>query len=308
MIRRLSIVRGFALLFLALLFLALGSLRFALCPGAALANAAKCPDNYEPNDAFGMAWLLSTNTTYSAAICVESDADYYAFDLPANYHLRAYLINLPADYDLYLLNSDGVVLGSSTNGGMAEEVIQYDAIKGGRYVLLVQGKKGHFDPENPYQFGLDAWALPAPTATVTLTPTTAPECPDSYEPNDSFAGAWDIAPGELYSYICERTDQDYFSFAVELHDTVELWLLDLPGDYDLYLFTPAHSEEARSVTPGTADEYIKMTDAKIAGEYRALVASKVDYSRTTPYRLRLRITKGATAHAHRLAHTAELPR
>jgi|GEM_PF-1384668 len=263
--------------------------------------AAGCPDNYEPNNDLASAWLLSTNTAYWAAICTADDVDYYAFDVPEGYRLHAYLSWLPTNFDLYLYDSSGNYLGESRNDGTKEEYIDYDAPKGGRFIIRVDGGKVNYDPNNPYQFGMNVYPIPSPTPTPTPTPTRTatrthtPVCPDPYEPNDSFEGAWPITPGDLSSYICERSDQDYFKFAVALHDTVEVWLLDLPGNYDLYLFGPTHSDEGRSENPGTTNEYILMEDAKFAGDYRVLVSTKNDYSPTSTYKLRVRITRAPTA-------------
>lgn len=243
--------------------------------------ALACKDNFEPNNNFAQAPALTVNTDYSAAICDASDVDYYAFWVEAGYHLRAIIKSLPADFDLTVFDSTYTPVGSCSNSGTADDVVNYDVPKAGWFYMNVYGKKGDHS-DDPYSFRMEVWALPTqtptqtptpippsptrtrtPTATPTHTPTLtrtatgAPTrtptptntllCPDPYEYNNSFETAIGITPGDLFSYICELTDMDYFKFDVQLNDWVEVHLLDLPKDYDLYVYDAAHNEQGRSV-------------------------------------------------------------
>ncbi|OQB25375.1 MAG: hypothetical protein BWY10_02514 [Chloroflexi bacterium ADurb.Bin180] len=275
-----------------------------------VAAVAKCPDAYEPNNDFYHAPQLDVNTSYSAAICDSSDVDYYAFFVDSGYHLRAAIYSLPTDFDLDLFDSNYTLVGSSNNAGTEDDVVNYDVWKGGLFYMAVHGKKGEFS-DTIYKFILETWypatatptfttvpPSPTPTATPTATdtrtptPTTTLLCPDGYEYNNTFDTAREIGPGDLLSYICEPTDLDWYQFRVEFGDTVEAWLLNLPKDYDLFLYDAGANEQARSQTGGLADEYVAAVDVKVAGYWRVLVGTAGDFSRTQPYKLRLRITHG----------------
>lgn len=112
-----------------------------------------------------------------------------------------------------------------------------------------------------------------PTATPTAT-ATQPQCPDSYEPNSSFAQAWFLNPGESpRSYICcwvTALDTDYFKFRVNTGDHVDVWLTSLPVDYNLCIYTPGQTLVQCSANAGTLDEHVSF-DAQQTGDYYAYV-------------------------------------
>jgi serine protease len=72
----------------------------------------------EPNNSRTAAQLISTdNTTVNGTMATTSDNDYYRLTLPAGATLVATLTpNASSDYDLYVYNSSGTLIGSSELG------------------------------------------------------------------------------------------------------------------------------------------------------------------------------------------------
>lgn len=79
----------------------------------------------EPNDYISSAQVVGTSgTTLNGTMASSSDQDYYKVSLPAGKKLTATMApNASSDYELYLFNSSGAVIGWSENGkGIAENV------------------------------------------------------------------------------------------------------------------------------------------------------------------------------------------
>jgi serine protease len=79
----------------------------------------------EPNNSRAAAQLISTdNTTVNGTMGSSSDNDYYRLTLPAGATLVATLTpNASSDYDLYVYNSNGTLIGSSEQGTGAVDTV-----------------------------------------------------------------------------------------------------------------------------------------------------------------------------------------
>jgi serine protease len=79
----------------------------------------------EPNNSRAASQLISTdNTTVNGTIGSTSDNDYYRLTLPAGATLVATLTpNASSDYDLYVYNSNGALIGSSELGTGAVDTV-----------------------------------------------------------------------------------------------------------------------------------------------------------------------------------------
>jgi serine protease len=79
----------------------------------------------EPNNSRSASQLVSTdNTTVNGTMSSSSDNDYYRISLPAGRTLVSTLVpNASSDYDLYVYNSNGVLIGSSENGTGATDAV-----------------------------------------------------------------------------------------------------------------------------------------------------------------------------------------
>lgn len=131
----------------------LGLINFEYLPitGEAPPAPKICPDTFEPNNSITTSSYTSQNTTYSASIGSSTDEDWFTirtWDFP---YLKVSLWNLPADYDLFLYNTNGVLLASSTNSGTTAEVINYnDGPPNTIYRVKIVGKNGAFDASACY--------------------------------------------------------------------------------------------------------------------------------------------------------------
>jgi serine protease len=79
----------------------------------------------EPNNSRSASQLVSTdNTTVNGTMSSSTDNDYYRVSLPAGRTLVSTLVpNASSDYDLYVYNSNGVLIGSSENGTGATDAV-----------------------------------------------------------------------------------------------------------------------------------------------------------------------------------------
>jgi len=123
-----------------------------------------CPDNFEPNNSITTTTFTSQNTTYTASIGSSTDEDWYTIRTWNFPYLKVSLWNLPADYDLFLYSSSGVLLASSTNTGTTAEVINYnDGPPNTIYRVKIVGKNGAFDASACYNTRHTGASSPIPS-------------------------------------------------------------------------------------------------------------------------------------------------
>lgn len=120
-----------------------------------------CPDIYEPNNSLSAAKTLAHNTNQTASIADATDEDWYTFRTWDFRYFKISLWNLAADYDLYLYDTNGALLASSTNSGTTAEVINYNnGPANTTYRIRVVSKSGGFDPTICYQIRGEAFSNP----------------------------------------------------------------------------------------------------------------------------------------------------
>jgi len=117
------------------------------------------------------------------------------------------------------------------------------------------------------------------------------QCPDTYEPNDSFTDAWFLSSGTITSYICcDGSDMDYFKFSANISDLIHLDLYGLPADYNLCLYDPSQNWITCSQNSGTTAETIEET-ATTSGDHYALVyGNQGACDSDNPYTLSITVT------------------
>ena len=85
-----------------------------------------------------------------------SDDDYYSFYEVAGRTVTIELSSLPADYDLYLYNSNcSSELDSSTFGGTTSESISYTIPSSGWYTVKVDGYSGAYSTSDQYRLRIN---------------------------------------------------------------------------------------------------------------------------------------------------------
>ncbi|WP_186579888.1 M4 family metallopeptidase [Aquibacillus kalidii] len=108
-------------------------------------------DNYEPNDNINNAFgPLTSGKTYQSFISTTTDEDFFKFNANSGNNVRINLSNLPDDYDVYLYNSGGSLVGSSENARTRSETINHSISQSGTYYVLVVGWNGANSVSNPY--------------------------------------------------------------------------------------------------------------------------------------------------------------
>lgn len=112
-----------------------------------------CPGIYDAgaNDNTSGAATIPFNTDVYGLLNVRGDNDYYKFTITTVGTITVTLNNLPADYQLALLNSAGTTLQSSTNSGTASETINANITSTGLYYVRVYPKSnGAFNANSCY--------------------------------------------------------------------------------------------------------------------------------------------------------------
>lgn len=118
---------------------------------------------------------------------------------------------------------------------------------------------------------------PTKESSPTSTATPVGGCPDIYEPNETFAGAWKLDAGKYQSYICTPADQDWFMVELVRGQSLTVALSDQPKDYYVELFNPlgvvvATPEPASALSAAqVSDDVIKYTASELDGDYRVRV-------------------------------------
>jgi hypothetical protein len=100
----------------------------------------------------------------------------FGVNLPrSGLHVTADLMDLPSDYDLYLVNQAGAILGESMEEGSTSEHISM-AVDGGTYFLYVNSDPGRLvDPERRFRLQVTVTsAVAAPAARDQPEPDPSP--------------------------------------------------------------------------------------------------------------------------------------
>ena len=107
----------------------------------------------ESNNTRATANSVNQDDTITGYISSSSDVDYFKVTASANGVFNFWLGNIPSgkDYDLYIYNSSGFLLGSSTSTSATQEFVSgITATKGNTYYFAVKGKSGHYSATSAY--------------------------------------------------------------------------------------------------------------------------------------------------------------
>ncbi|MBL7942192.1 MAG: T9SS type A sorting domain-containing protein, partial [Flavobacteriales bacterium] len=112
---------------------------------------ATCNANYEENDVSTQAYPIAVNTNYGSYICPAYDDDWFSFsNTSSQRNIKVTLTSVPADYDIFLYNPSGVLVGSSENAGTSNETIIYNNGPVGTYKVKVIGYAGATNGTDSY--------------------------------------------------------------------------------------------------------------------------------------------------------------
>lgn len=118
---------------------------------------------------------------------------------------------------------------------------------------------------------------------------------DTYEPNDSMAGAYGLQSGTYNALISTSTDVDWYKFAVTQPGTLNLTLSKLPKDYDLTLYNSAGAVLARSWKPNLTNEAIAYNATSAGTYYLKVTGYRGVYSITEKYELGVSVPGSSAA-------------
>jgi hypothetical protein len=112
-----------------------------------------------PNTSEVTACPISDGMAVPGFIQASGQTNAYRFEIGSQMmSVTADLTSLPADYDLYLADATGAILGQSVNEGTTPEEIQ-SMLGTGTYYLFVHSDPARaFDPEDPYTLQLTVLA------------------------------------------------------------------------------------------------------------------------------------------------------
>lgn len=97
--------------------------------------------------------------------------------------------------------------------------------------------------------------------------TTPVPCPEAYEPNNTTGTApLLVLPATVNALIATASDVDYYRIALTATSTINLYLANLAGDYDMRLLNSGGTQLAISQNGGTSSESISYASAA-AGTY-----------------------------------------
>ncbi|MRR09300.1 T9SS type A sorting domain-containing protein, partial [bacterium] len=111
---------------------------------------------------------------------------------------------------------------------------------------------------------------------------------DTYEPNGTVATAYGpLVSGTTYnSYIYSANEIDYYKLNVTMAGAITVTLGNLPGDYDLYLYsTDGTTQLGSSTASGTTSESINYSATAAGTYYVKVIGYNGVYSTTVAYAL-----------------------
>jgi hypothetical protein len=112
-----------------------------------------CNDVYEINNVSGQAKEINLGTTISATINPTSDVDWFKVTMPNGRSniLQVTLSNLSADFDLFVYDKNLNLVGSSSQWGIANEIVSCNSQNGRAiFYIKVLGKNGSYDGSQCY--------------------------------------------------------------------------------------------------------------------------------------------------------------
>jgi len=146
-----------------------GAFSATQCYNLKVTTTVACSNTPEPNESLAAAAVISTNTDVNSQIASAADIDWYRFtNTAAQPNIYVTLANLPFDYDVYLYNSGGVLLGSSTAGSTTSEAIIYNTATVGTYYVRVIGYNGAFSTSACYKLRAEISGTPKATSLQNL--------------------------------------------------------------------------------------------------------------------------------------------
>ncbi|MCX7958178.1 MAG: PPC domain-containing protein [Deltaproteobacteria bacterium] len=202
-----------------------------------ISGNSTCPDDgYEENDNPSKGAEIPLNRDINLSLC-PSDDDWFTvktYRRPTKITLKSdtnipFEIYSPNDVNEPILYSDA--LSSDT------EVAEFENLPD---IILVRV---------PAKTKATNYSLKIDVSAMTCTD-------DTYEPNNSFYSARKMEAGSYNSLVLCPSDEDYYSFALNTNDRIEVEISfdNAKADIDIVLFDPLMKEVAYSITSGGTEK------------------------------------------------------
>jgi len=104
-----------------------------------------------PNTPGGAVQTSPNNVNLRYFINWGGDEDWFRFHLDQTGNPQIHLTSLPTNYDLYVYNAAGELLGSSAKKSKAAELVLLTNAAPGDYYVRIVGFEGSHDAKDPYQ-------------------------------------------------------------------------------------------------------------------------------------------------------------
>ncbi len=234
----------------------------------------------ESNNTIGTAnAVASTYTAIQGNLTTTTDVDYYALTLQPGQKVTINMTGpVGPDWDLYLKNSAGTTLTSST-GSTTTESVTYTNTGATAITVYPEVIVYATASASPYTLAL-SYVTPPPSVTY-----------NEVEANNSIATANAVpdTATKIVGYIGSSTDNDYFAVNVGAGKTLSVGMTGPTGstyDYDLYFYNAAGTTLASSLG-STTTENASWTNGATATTVYVAVKRYAGSSTTIPYNLTL---------------------
>lgn len=139
-------------------------------PPPPTSSACPGPEDIATNGNMGGAGTIGLNTEVKGLISGKIDIDYYKFTINTSGSFTVWLTNLPANYQLAVLNSSGTQLGISQNNGQQNEFVALNGNAGTYYAKVFP--KGTANSRSCYTLKVQtATATRSTGATTNISPS-----------------------------------------------------------------------------------------------------------------------------------------
>ena len=223
--------------------------------------------------------VAASYTAIQGNLTTTTDVDYFALTLTPGQKVT---INMTGptgpDWDLYLKNSAGTTLTSST-GSTTTESLTYTNTGATSITVYPEVIVYATASASPYTLAL-TYVTPPPSVTY-----------NEVEANNSIATANAVpdTATKIVGYISSSTDNDYFAVNVGAGKTLSVGMTGPTGtayDYDLYFYNAAGTTLASGLG-STTTENVSWTNGATATTVYVAVIRYAGSSTTTPYNLTL---------------------
>lgn len=135
-----------------------------------------CVDAYEANNTLTAAKTIAPRTSITALISTNTDLDHFKISMGSNTKIRVTLSNMPAAYDVQILNSKGVLQQTGTTTSAGTKVVFFNGtLTKQTYFIRVSGISGAFNATTCYTLFVE-------NGTANYTAPAAPEFSSSRLP------------------------------------------------------------------------------------------------------------------------------